>query len=160
MDAKDLARFIEEREIDAEIVFLEDKTPTVEAAAEAVGVTPAQIVKSVLFVIKEGDEQFRPLMVVANGLSRIAYKKLADTLGVSRRQLRIARPAQVQAITGYPVGTVPPFGHKEAVPTLLEEGVTTQSEVYAGGGAINALMRLPVAELRRVLAAEVVAVAE
>lgn len=160
MDAADLARFIEQREIDADIIFLDDKTPTVEAAAEAVGVTPAQIVKSVLFVIKEDDEQFRPLLVVANGLSRIAYKKLADYLDVSRRRLRMARPAQVQKFTGYAVGTVPPFGHKEALPTLLEEGVMAQREIYAGGGAINALMRLTVAELQEVIGADVADLAE
>ncbi|HSM58173.1 MAG TPA: YbaK/EbsC family protein [Candidatus Sulfomarinibacteraceae bacterium] len=160
MDAADLARFIEQREIDADIVFLDDKTPTVEAAADAVGVTPAQIVKSVLFVVKENGDQYRPVLVVANGLSRIAYKKLADYLGVSRRALRMARPAQVKTFTGYTVGTVPPFGHKEALPTLLEEGVTAQTEIYAGGGAINALMRLTVAELQSVIGADVIALAE
>lgn len=160
MDANDLAQYIEKQGIDAEIVLLDEHTPTVEAAAEAVGVRPEQIVKSVLFVVKEGDGDYRPLLVIANGLSRIAYKALADQVGVSRRRLRMARPKQVLAMTGYPVGTVPPFGHSQVLPTLLDEGVTRQEEVYAGGGAINTLIRLPVEELQRVLEAPVVDVTE
>jgi len=160
MGATDLAQFIEERGIAAEIVFLEDETPTVEAAASAVGVHPSQILKSVLFVVKEGADDLRPVLVVANGLSRISYKKLADYLGVSRRQVRIAQPAQVRELTGYAVGTVPPFGHRQSLQTLLDEGVIDEDEVYAGGGAINALIHLRVAEMQRVLNAEVVALSE
>lgn len=160
MNSDDLTQFIETHDIQADIVFLDEHTPTVEAAADAVGVRPEQILKSVLFVVKEGDGDYRPLLVISNGLSRIDYKSLADHLGVSRKRLRMARPKQVLAMTGYPVGTVPPFGHTEVVPTVLDEDVTRQEKVYAGGGAINALMRLKVAELQRVLDAPVVNVSE
>lgn len=160
LDDADLARFIQDNDVDGEIVFLQDETPTVEAAADAVGVAPRQILKSLLFVIKEGEDDLRPLLVIANGLSRVSYKKLAAHEGVSRRQVRIARPKQVAAITGYAVGTVPPFGHSQPLPTLIDEGVLAQSEVYAGGGAINALLRLDAAELQRVVQANVASLTE
>jgi len=159
MNAQDLEKYIEEEGIRAELVFLEETTPTVEAAAAAVGVHPRQIGKSLLFMIK-GDDGYRPLLVISNGLSRVGYKKLADYLGVSRKRVRIASPQQVEAVTGYDVGTVPPFGHKQAVPTLLDESVTALEEIYVGGGAINALLHLQVAELQRVLEAEVVDLSE
>lgn len=160
LDDADLVHFIQENDIDAELLFLEDETPTVEAAADAVGVAPQQILKSLLFVIKEDEDDLRPLLVIANGLSRVSYKKLAEHQGVSRRQVRIARPKQVEKMTGYPVGTVPPFGHPRPLPTLIDEGVLAQSEVYGGGGAINALLRLDTAELQRVVQADVVSLAE
>lgn len=160
MDASDLQRFLEYNEIDAEIVFLEETTPTVEAAAEAVGVQPVQIVKSVLFVVKEGEDSTRPQLVVTNGLSRVSYRALADYLDISRRRVRMARASEVEEMTGFPVGTVPPFGHKSPLPTVLDATVPEQEEVYAGGGAINALMRLKVAELQRVLGAEVVGLSQ
>lgn len=160
MDAQDLRRYIETHGVEAELVSLENKTPTVEAAAEAVGVQPEQIAKSVLFAIKEADDSFRPLLVVANGLARISYKKLAGHLDVSRRRLRMARPKQVLAMTGYEVGTVPPFGHKQSLQTLVDEGLTHQEVVYAGGGAIDVLLRIPVSELQRVLQAEIVSLVE
>jgi Cys-tRNA(Pro) deacylase len=148
MNASDLARYIEENGIAAEIVFLAQETPTVEAAAEAVGARPEQIGKSLLFLV-DG----RPLLVVANGMTRIDYKRLADHLAISRRRLKLANAEQVVAITGYPVGTVPPFGHRRPLPTLLEARVLEQTELYVGGGAINALVHLATAELRRVTAA-------
>jgi Cys-tRNA(Pro) deacylase len=155
MNSADLANFVAENGIEAEFVHLEEETPTVEAAAEAVGARPEQIGKSILF-LADG----RPVLVVANGLTRVDYKRLADHLGISRRRLKLATGEQVLAITGYPVGTVPPFGHKEKLPTLVEARVLRQEELYAGGGAINALIRLTTAELQRVLAAEVVELAE
>ena len=160
LNAANLTHFIEENEIDAELLFLQDETPTVEAAADAVGVAPQQILKSLLFVIKEDEDQLRPLLVITNGLSRVSYKKLAEHEGVSRRQVRIARPKQVEAMTGYAVGTVPPFGHPRPLPTLIDDGVLAQSEIYAGGGAINALLRLDASELQRVVQADVVSLAE
>ena len=156
MDANDLAGFIERHDINAEIVFLPETTPTVEAAAEAVGVQPTQIVKSVLFVVKEKGGDPRPQLVVTNGLSRVSYRALADYLGISRKRVRMARAEEVQEMTGYAVGTVPPFGHVAPLLTLLDIDVMQQQEIYAGGGAINALMRLTVGELQRVLQAEVV----
>ena len=160
MDAADLKRFIHDQGIDAEIVFLEETTPTVETAAAAVGVHPRQICKTLLFIVKEGEDSYRPLLAISNGLSRIGYKKLAAHLGRSRRQVRIATPEQVETVTGYPVGTVPPFGHRQPLPTLLDESVLALDEIYAGGGAINALVRLTVAELQRVLDGEVADLSE
>lgn len=140
-----LARFIKDHQIKAEIVHLADETPTVEAAAAAVGVLPEQIGKSVLFLAAG-----QPILVIANGTTRIAYKQLADFLGISRRQLKLANPQEVLEITGYPVGTVPPFGHPIELRTLMHTAVLEQSQIYVGGGAINALVRINVAELQRV----------
>jgi prolyl-tRNA editing enzyme YbaK/EbsC (Cys-tRNA(Pro) deacylase) len=75
---------------------------------------------------------------------------LADHLGVSRKRLRLANSEQVLAITGYPVGTVPPFGHRQRLETLIEQRVLAQQVIYVGGGEINALLRL---ESRDLLAA-------
>jgi prolyl-tRNA editing enzyme YbaK/EbsC (Cys-tRNA(Pro) deacylase) len=155
MNSIDLARFIKENEIAAEIVHLNDETPTVAAAAEAAGVQPDQIIKSVLFIV-DG----RPVLVVTNGLMRIQRKRLADELALSRRRVKMADSEQVQAITGYPIGAVPPFGHPRMLETLLDQGVLQQAEVLGGGGETNALMRLAVPELRRVTDGRIVDIAD
>ena len=155
MDSLDLAAFIEANDIVAEIVHLQLETPTVAAAAEAVGVRADQIIKSVLFMA--GDQ---PLLVVANGLTRVHRKRLAGVLELSRRRVKIATAQQVLEITGYPVGAVPPFGHPERLRTLLDEGVLTETVVYGGGGESNALMRLSSLELQRVIDGEIVDIAD
>lgn len=155
LNSINLAEFIADHAIDAEIVHLDAHTPTVAAAAEAVGVGPRQIVKSVLF-LADGE----PVLVVTNGLTRIDRKRLADALNVSRRRVKIADAAQVQAVTGYPVGAVPPFGHPQPIRTLLDRGVLKETAVYGGGGEINALIRVPTAELQRVADATLVEIAD
>jgi len=57
-------------------------------------------------------------------------------------------------ITGYQVGTVPPFGHKRPLSIFIEARVLDQTEIYAGGGAINALVRMSTDELQRVTKAD------
>lgn len=151
MDSRDLQRFIDETGIEATIIHLERETPTVEEAAKVVGCRPEQIGKSILFLVSNA-----PTLVVANGVTRVGYKALADYLGTSRRRLKLAKPDAVLKITGYPVGTVPPFGHRERLSTIIEARVLDQDVIYAGGGAINALMRLTTKELLRVSQARVV----
>lgn len=136
-------------------MHLEAETPTVATAAEAIGVQPDQIIKSVLFLA--GD---RPVLVIANGLARIQRKQLADVLSLSRRRVKMADGEQVNAIAGFPIGAVPPFGHPQKLDTLLDQGVLLQEEVFGGGGEVNALMRVPVPELQRVTDARIVDVAD
>ena len=149
MDAGDLARFVREAGIAAEVARLAVETPTVAAAAVAVGAGVEQIVKSLLFLVAG-----EPVLVIANGETRVDYKQLAVHLGVSRRRVKLADAAQVRAILGYEVGAVPPFGHKTPVRTVVEAGVLMQAEIWAGGGSIDTLVLLRVAELRRVVGEE------
>lgn len=149
MNSVDLAKFIADNEIDAEIIHLEEATLTVADAAEVMGVQPAQIIKTVLF-LADGE----PVLVIASGLARIAWKRLADYLGVSRRRLKTGNAEQVQTITGYVVGAVPPFGHREKLRTIVEQSVYEQTVMYGGGGEIDALMRLETAVLRQIVGEE------
>ncbi|MCP4429065.1 MAG: YbaK/EbsC family protein [Chloroflexi bacterium] len=149
MNSVDLTAFINEHDIKAEIVHLATGTPTVASAAEAVGAEPDQIIKSVLF-LADGE----PVLAIASGTARIAWKQLADYLGVSRRRLKIANVEKALAITGYVVGSVPPFGHKSKLRTIVETSVYDQPFVYGGGGETNALMRLETTELRRIVGQE------
>ena len=155
MNSTDLQRFIKQNEIESEIIHLPVQTPTVTAAAEALGVLPEQIIKSVLF-LADG----RPVLVVANGLTRIHRKRLADAIGISRRRVKMADGAQVEALTGYPIGAVAPFGHAQRLDTLLDQGVLQQEEVFGGGGETNALMRVSVPELQRITRGQIVDVAD
>lgn len=156
MNAANLQTFIEASDVDAKILFLEVDTPTVQAAADALDVVPDQIIKSVLF-LADGV----PVMVVASGLARLDRKALADFLGVSRRRVKIASAEQVLAHTGYVAGSVPPFGYREPIETVLETAVLQQSGVvYGGGGEIHALMRLTIPTLQQVVGSRVAALAE
>ncbi len=152
MDSSHIAAFLTQHAIPGEMVMLTTHVPTVEDSARALGTTPERIVKSLLFLAAD-----QPVLVVANGLARVDYKRIAEYLNLPRKKVRMADAATVLEVTGFPVGTVPPFGHKTPLRTLIDAGVLTQPEVYAGGGAIDALLRLVPSEILRVTNAEVVA---
>jgi prolyl-tRNA editing enzyme YbaK/EbsC (Cys-tRNA(Pro) deacylase) len=149
MDSADLAAFIAANGITAEIIRLPDHTPTVEVAAQALGVRIEQVVKSILF-LAEGS----PVLVIANGTNRIDYRRLGDYLNLSRKRIKMADADQVLDIAGYIVGSMPPFGHKTRLRTLIDARMFEQPEVFAGGGDINAILRVAADEIMRVTGGE------
>jgi len=150
LDASDVARWIEAQQVAAELVRLPMHTPTVELAAQAVGTDPERIVKSLLFLV-EG----RPVVVVACGVGRVDQRAIASWFGVGRKRVRLASPAEALAATGYPIGALPPFGHRQPLPTLIDRRALVHPEVYAGGGSIDTLLRLNPAEIQRLTGAAV-----
>jgi prolyl-tRNA editing enzyme YbaK/EbsC (Cys-tRNA(Pro) deacylase) len=145
----DLAAFIVRERIVAELVPMDVETPTVPAAAAALGVAPAQIIKSLLFLVRE-----EPVLVIACGDTTIDRAALAGRFGVGKKQIKLASAAEVLTILGYPVGGVPPVGHATAVPVLLDRAVRAWDVVYGGGGDDHTLLRIAPDELARATKAE------
>ena len=109
-------------------------TSTAEAAARAVGASQGSIVKSLIFLADAA-----PLLVLVSGDHRADIKRLRATLGLSKRQLRIAQPAEVQALTGFEVGGVPPLGHREPLRTLIDRTLNRFDTVWAAAGSAHAV---------------------
>jgi prolyl-tRNA editing enzyme YbaK/EbsC (Cys-tRNA(Pro) deacylase) len=145
----DLADYIAREGIAAEQVSMTVETPTVSAAAAALGVEPAQIIKSLLFLVRG-----EPLLVIACGDAAVDRRVLADRFGLGKKQIKLASPETVLAFLGYPVGGVPPFGHATAVPVLLDRAVRIWETVYGGGGDDRTLLRITPEELARVTKSE------
>ncbi len=150
MTSDDLQRFIDEQRIQADILPMDEHTPTVPDAARALGVETDQIIKSLVFRIND-----EPVLVINNGLARVDRRKLAARLEVGRKRVKFATPGQALDITGYVVGSMPPFGHRQKLRTFLDPAASRLDEVYGGGGDIDAMMRLTPSELIRVTEAEV-----
>lgn len=156
MNSHELEAYLLERGLAGEILRLPAHTLTVEAAAAVVGCPTDHIAKSVLFLVVKGEASPAPVLVVANGTARIDYKRVAQVLGVTRRQLRLAGAEAVLAHTGYAVGAVAPLGHPRPLRTLLDRRVLALPEVYAGGGDADALLRIDPRLLAEAVGAEVV----
>jgi Cys-tRNA(Pro) deacylase len=151
----DLERFIVKNDITAELLHLPEETPSVEDAARVLGVAAQQIIKSLVFHL-DGE----PLLVINSGTARVDRKKLAAHLGVGRKRVKFADAHLALSITGYVVGSMPPFGHRTPIRTLVDETVFQQEQIFGGGGDIDAMMRLTPAELERVTRPERAALAE
>ena len=130
MDPVDHVRAaLEEAGLDPGLVReLPADTSTAEAAAEAVGAPTGSIVKSLIF-LAEGT----PLLVLVAGDQRADVKRLRAQLGLSKRQLRIARPTEVRELTGFEVGGVPPVGHATPPRTLIDASLGREKRLLPDG---------------------------
>jgi Cys-tRNA(Pro) deacylase len=145
----DLAEHIRSASIAAEIVPMTVETPTVPAAAAALGVQPGQIIKSLLFVVRDA-----PVLVIASGDANVDRRVLAERYGVGKKQVKLADAETVLRLTGYPVGGVPPFGHRTRAPVLLDRRIAAWDVIYGGGGDDRTLLRITPGELARVTQGE------
>jgi Cys-tRNA(Pro)/Cys-tRNA(Cys) deacylase len=145
----DLADFIVEHDLQAEIVAPGAHMPTVGAAAAAMEVAPEQIFKSILFQAKDG----QCVMVVACGNGRVDLERVEAVTGL--QGLKLAKPDVVFARTGYPAGGTPPVGHREKFPVLVDTRVAAQEWGYAGGGQPELLVKIKSADIIRLNSAEV-----
>lgn len=150
LSPENLQAYLDSHQIPAEIVHPGAPTPSVPAAAKALGVETSQIVKSVVFLVND-----KPFLIYGSGTKRIDYHKLAARLNVNRKDVRLANADQVLALTGYAVGTVPPLGLKTPMPVFMDPAVQQHETVYAGGGGIDALLKISSADLLRLSNAEV-----
>ncbi len=141
-----------ERGIAGEIIRPGAPTPTVEAAAVALGVSLEEVVKSLLFLVDR-----HPYLVIVRGTARVNTKKLLKEVG--GKKARIATREEVERITGFPVGGTPPFAHREALPVLIDRGVLGMEEVCAGGGSTDVMLRIRAADLLSASGGRVVDVA-
>jgi Cys-tRNA(Pro) deacylase len=101
---------------------------SLEEAAEARGVEPADVIKTL--VVRRGDDDY--LFVLVPGDRAISWPKLRSLLGVSRLSLPDA--AAAKEATGYERGTITPFGSLRAWPVVADERMAGRT-VTLGGGA-------------------------
>lgn len=102
-------------------------TRTAVDAAMAIGVELGQIVKSLVFAV-DGEV----VVALVSGSNQLDEAKLAEAAGGSRAWREDADT--VREATGFPVGGVPPFGHKEPLRVFVDRDLLQYDEVWAAAG--------------------------
>jgi Cys-tRNA(Pro) deacylase len=151
---KRLRSYLREQRIDAEIIFPGADTPTVPAAAEALGVRPDQIVKSLLFSSRNG----QTALAIVRGTAKVDRRKLSKLTGM--RKPKLATPETVLEKTGYAAGGTPPIGHREQIDVYLDDAVFEEPVVFGGGGEIDAMLRITPAKIQQLTSATVASICE
>ena len=125
---------------------------SLEEAAEARGVPPSAIVKTLVVRLSDDDYRF----VLVPGDREIAWAKLRSLLGVNRISLPSADVAL--AVTGYVRGTITPLGSTRAWPVVADAALT--GPISLGGGAHGVALTVDADELVRAVSATVADVTE
>ena len=134
MSLESVRTFFAEHAPDIGIIVTEASSATVALAAEAHGVTPAQIAKTIC--LRVGDET---MLVVTSGVARLDNRKFKDRMGGKPRMLG---GEEVQAVTSHPPGGVCPFGLPAPLPIYCDLSLEPFDEVVPAAGATNAAVRI------------------
>lgn len=143
MSVSAVKEFFKDKKLEVPILTFED-TSTVAKAAEALGVTPGEIAKSLLLQVQDGF-----VMVLMAGDKRLDNRKFKDTF---KTKPKMPEVEQVLEVTGHPVGGVCPFGLKEEIPVYLDESLRQYVKIYPAAGAPNAAVELEVEKLEELVA--------
>ena len=136
MSADSVRAWIERHAPDLEFITVQASTATVIEAAEALGVQPAQIAKSL--AVRAGDHV---LLLVTNGVARLDNAKSKAAFGQRPRMLGAE---ETLAVTGHPVGGVCPFDLPYGLPVYFDMSLRMLDTVYPAGGSLNTSVRAPV----------------
>ena len=105
-------------------------TKTAQDAANAIRVSVGQIVKSLVFGV-DGEI----VMAYVSGANQLDEKKLAIAAGGTKCS-RVDANA-VREATGFPIGGVPPFGHRTSLRIFIDPDLLRYDEVWAAAGTWN-----------------------
>jgi prolyl-tRNA editing enzyme YbaK/EbsC (Cys-tRNA(Pro) deacylase) len=136
-------QFLSENGTGSQVRIVPGSARTAQEAADALGCTAAQIAKSVIFRAKTSD---RPVLVIACGDNRVNEKKVAALIG---EKIGRANADFVLARTGFAIGGVAPFAHREKPLVLVDATVQRFARMWAAAGTPEALFSIATDDLIR-----------
>jgi prolyl-tRNA editing enzyme YbaK/EbsC (Cys-tRNA(Pro) deacylase) len=146
MSLQSVRAFFAEKAPDIEVIELPVDTATVALAAQAHGVEPGRIAKTLS--LRAGDQA---MLVVARGDSRLDNRKLKTQFGGKAKMLDAET---VLALTGHPVGGVCPFGLATPLPVYCDVGLRAFEEVLPAAGGLHTAVRIAPLRLAELVGAQ------
>jgi prolyl-tRNA editing enzyme YbaK/EbsC (Cys-tRNA(Pro) deacylase) len=134
MSLESVRAFLAKRAPDIAVIEMNTSTATVAQAAEAHGVEPGRIAKTLSLRVGR-----QVLLVVARGDARLDNRKVKAAFGGKASMLG---PEEVEALTGHPVGGVCPFGLASDLPVYCDVSLKSFDEVVPAAGAIHTAVRI------------------
>lgn len=127
------------------IIELEDSSATVQLAAQALGVEPGMIAKTMSFLIGE-----EAILILTEGTAKVDNRKYKDTFHMKAKMIPFE---EVENWIGHAPGGVCPFGIKEGIKVYLDESLKRFDTVYPAAGNDHSAVKLTIAELEEVAGA-------
>ena len=127
------------------IIELEDSSATVQLAAQALGVEPGMIAKTMSFLIGE-----EAILILTEGTAKVDNRKYKDIFHMKAKMIPFE---EVENWIGHAPGGVCPFGIKEGIKVYLDESLKQFDTVYPAAGNDHSAVKLTIAELEEVAGA-------
>lgn len=128
------------------VIELADSTATVAEAAEALGVEPGMIAKTMSFLQGE-----KPVLILTEGTAKIDNHKYKETFHVKAKMIPFE---EVEEKIGHAPGGVCPFGIRDGIAVYLDESLKQFETVYPAAGNDHSAVKLSIPELETVSGAD------
>ncbi|QQO15772.1 YbaK/EbsC family protein [Bradyrhizobium diazoefficiens] len=152
MSLESVRAFFAENASDITVIESPISSATVPLAAEAYGVEPGRIAKTLSLRIGE-----RVILIVASGTSRMDNKKVKAQFGGKPKMLGLKEVAE---ITGHEVGGVCPFGLKSPLPIYCDVSLKAFDIVVPAAGSTHSGVRIAPERMAELVGAEWIDVCE
>ena len=152
MSLESVRAFFAEKAPDIDVLVSSQSSATVALAAEAYGVEPARIAKTLS--LRVGD---RVILIVAAGHARMDNKKVKALFGGKPKMLGLD---EVADITGHEVGGVCPFGLKSPLPVYCDVSLKAFDIVVPAVGSTHSAVKITPDRMAELTGAEWVDVCE
>jgi len=152
MSLESVRAFFAEKAPDIAVIESPLSSATVTLAAEAYGVEPGMIAKTLSLRIDD-----RVVLIVAAGTSRMDNKKVKAQFGGKPKMLDVN---EVADITGHEVGGVCPFGLKTPLPVFCDVSLKAFDEVVPAAGSTHSAVRIAPMRMAELTGAEWIDVCE
>jgi prolyl-tRNA editing enzyme YbaK/EbsC (Cys-tRNA(Pro) deacylase) len=146
MSVESVRAFFADKAPDIVVIESPLSSATVALAAEAYGVAPARIAKTLSLRVGE-----RVVLIVASGTARMDNKKVKALLGGKPKMLGLE---EVADITGHEVGGVCPFGLKAPLPIYCDVSLQAFDEVVPAAGSTHSAVRIAPSRMAELVTAE------
>ncbi len=156
-NAQNVAQALASAGAQGQVRELADSARTAADAAAALGCEIAAIANSLIFMATTTSKPGQPVLILTSGGHKVDTGYVATLLGVDK--LSRAKPEQVRAATGQPIGGVAPVGHPEPVRTLVDVALQPFEVVWAAAGTPHTVFPTTYEELLRITGGEPIAVA-
>ena len=145
MSQKRAENYLEQKGFLDHVIRLEASTATVAEAADALGVEPGMIAKTMSFLL---DDQ--PILILTEGTARVENRKYKDTFHIRAKMIPFE---EVEQWIGHAPGGVCPFGINDGVKVYLDESLRRFETVYPAAGDDHSAVKLTIPELEEVAGA-------
>ena len=146
MSLEKAERYLEHKGMLDRVIRLKESTATVAEAAEALGVEPGMIAKTMSF-LQDG----QAVLILTEGTARIDNRKYKDTFHIKAKMIPFE---EVEEIIGHAPGGVCPFGVKEGIKVYLDESLKRFDTVYPAAGNDHSAVRLTIEDLENAVDSE------
>jgi Ala-tRNA(Pro) deacylase len=150
MATEDLTRVLDEAGVRYDLLP-HAHTESAVAEAEALGVAPAEVAKTLVVTSAEGY-----VRAVLPAAERIDLRKLGEVRGGGKKDLRLA--SETDLARDYPefeLGAVPPIGGARRDAVVLDSRLAERDSIVLEAGTHEASVRVSTGDLLRVANAEV-----